>query len=131
MPAVSENTLVLDGFRDLQRAFRAADRTLAKELRGTLRGVVEPIRSDAERLAVSAIPRIGIPWSRMRIGVTTTSVYLAPRQHGTRLPQRKRPNLAALLLGRSMEPALASHTQEVMVGVDRMLADVGRAWEHA
>lgn len=128
MPASSE-TIRLQGFRELQLAFKLADRALAKELRTTLREVVEPIRVDAENLAESRIPRIGLPWSRMRIGTTLTSVYLAPKQRGSRIRSRRRPNLAELLLGRSMEPALDRHRQEVIAGVDAMLGSIAGKWE--
>lgn len=129
MPA--SEAVQVQGLRELTRAFSAADKTLAKELRVSLRAAAEPVRADAERLAVETIQRIGVPWSRMRIGVTTTSVYLAPRQRGAKLPNHRRPNLAALLLGRSMEPALAQNEPEVVAKIDAMLGVVGRAWETA
>lgn len=119
----------LEGLRELTRAFKKADRTLAAELRVGLHAAAEPVRADAERLAVEAIPRIGVPWSRMRVGVTTREVYVAPRQRGSRIPHRRRPNLAALLLGRSMVPALNDNRQAVIRGVDAVLGSVGRAWE--
>lgn len=42
----------------------------------------------------------------MRVGVTRTLVYVAPKQRGARFGPRKRPNLAGLLATRAMEPAL-------------------------
>ena len=128
MPAVSE-TVRVDGLRELQRAFKLADVTLHRELRATLREVAEPVRADAERMASAGIPRIGMPWSRMRVGVTTTSVYVAPRQRGAR-DTRRRPNLAGLLLDRAMLPALTRNQPRVMAEMDQMLGSVGRAWEH-
>lgn len=131
MPAVGE-TLRVDGLRELQHAFKLADKTLERELRATLREVAEPVRADAERLAVAGIPTIGLAWSRMRVGVTRTSVYVAPRQRGVRgNASRKRPNLASLLLGRAMLPALERNEPQVAIEMDRMLATVGRAWERA
>lgn len=131
MPAVGE-TLRVEGLRELQRALKVADKTLERELRSSLREVAEPVRADAERLAVSGIPRVGLPWSRMRVGVTSTAVYVAPRQRGARGDgSRKRPNLAGLLLGRAMEPALKQNAPAVEREMDRMLGTVGRAWERA
>lgn len=127
MPAVEG--IQVEGLRSLQRAFKAADKALSRELRTNLRKVAEPVRADAERLAVASIPRIGVPWSRMRIGVTLRAVYLAPRQRGTRLRQRRRPNLAELLLGRSMEPALEQNEPRVIAGFEELLGTVGREWE--
>lgn len=130
MPAVGQ-TLAVEGLAGLQRAFRVADATLVKELRDTLREVAEPVRSDAETLARSAIPRIGLPWSQFRVGVTSTSVYVAPRQRGVRRGQRGRPNLADLLLGRSMLPALDRNQSRIEGEMELMLGTVGRAWELA
>lgn len=126
-----ERVIRLEGFRELSRAFALADKVLSAELRSGLRDAAEPVRSDAELLAVSRIPRIGIAWSRMRVGVTRTSVYVAPRQRGARGGAGKRPNLAALLLGRSMEPALEANIGDVEDAVEDVLATVGRAWERA
>ena len=129
MPAVGE-TIRVEGLRELQRAFAAADRTLVTELRTELREVAEPVRADAERLAVAGIPSIGLSWSRMRVGVTQTGVYVAPRRKGGK-GSRRRPNLAGLLLGRSMMPALQQNVPQVEAGMERMLGKVGRAWERA
>jgi hypothetical protein len=125
------DAVVVEGLTDLQRAFKAADVSVQRELRKALRLAAEPVRADAERLAVAGIPRIGTPWSRMRIGVTNREVYLAPRERGQkgRDQRLRRPNLRALLLQRSMEPALAQNTAAVMAGVDVALATVGRVWE--
>jgi hypothetical protein len=65
----------------------------------------------------------------MRVGVTQTSVYVAPRHRGTRDGRRRRPNLAGLLLQRSMLPALTRNQPRVVREVDEMLAKVGRKWE--
>lgn len=131
MPAVGE-TLRVEGLRELSHAFALADETLIRELRKSLREVAEPVRVGAERLAVSEIPTIGLPWSRMRVGVTRHSVYVAPRQRGTRSSIfSKRPNLAGLLLQRSMLPALKQNEQSVARGMEAMLGTVAQAWEHA
>lgn len=128
MPA--ENAIRITGLRELSRAFAVADKTLAKELRDKLREAAEPVRTDAEALASVGIPRIGMPWSRMRVGVTRSSVYVAPRQRGARgRPSTKRPNLAPLLLDRAMTPALEANRPHVEREVDDVLATVGRAWE--
>lgn len=130
MPAVSE-TVRVQGLRELQRAFKLADARLARELRTTLRQVAEPVRADAERLAVERIRRVGVPWSRMRVGVTASSVYVAPRQRDTKIRTRRRPNLADLLLGRSMEPALEQNQTRVIAGLASMLGTVADEWERA
>ena len=123
--------VVVEGLGGLIRAFSVADKILTRELKDALREAAEPVRSEAEILAVGRIPRIGISWSRMRVGVTAHSVYIAPRQRGARGGARRRPNLASLLLGRSMEPALEHNIGQVEDELEDMLATVGRAWEVA
>ena len=122
----------VEGLTRLSRAFNAADKTLTKQLKTSLREAAEPVRADAEGLAVSSIRNIGVPWSRMRVGVTTKMVYVAPRQRGKKtLPSRRRPNLKPLLLHRSMEPALDRNEPEVLRRMDGVLEDVAHAWGRA
>lgn len=121
----------VEGLRELSRAFAVADKTLAKEFRDGLKDAAEPVRSDAAALARTQISRITEPWSEMRVGVTRTSVYVAPKQRHTRDPRRKRKNLANLLLGEAMLPALERNVGEVENRVDDVLGTVGRAWERA
>lgn len=127
MPA--SGAIVVEGISDLQRAFRLADRELAKELRGRLKEAAEPVRSSGEQLAASSIRRIGLPWSQMRVGVTAHTVYVAPKRRGARDQRRKRSNLAGLLLNRAMLPALEQNHDRVVDAVDDLLLKVGRDWE--
>jgi hypothetical protein len=126
MPAIQ-----LEGFNGLSRAFKVAGKESSRELRVTLREVAEPVKVSAQTFAEGRIPRIGLPWSRMRIGVTTHSVYIAPKQRGKRLALQRRPNLALLLLNRAMLPGLEVNQAQVVAGVNEMLEHVGRAWERA
>jgi hypothetical protein len=129
MPA--ERVIRVDGLSALQRAFAVADRELSRKLREALRDAAEPVRADAEQRATSQIPRIGLPWSRMRVGVTRSSVYVAPNERGSRRRGTRRPNLAALLLGRAMEPALAENIERVEREVEQVLDDIALTWEQA
>lgn len=126
-------TISVEGLTALQRAFKAADVSVQRELRKSLRVAAEPVRADAEVLAVASIRRIGVPWSRMRVGLTNREVYLAPRERGQkgRDQRLRRPNLRDLLLGRAMEPALEQNRGAVIAGVEHTLATVGRVWEEA
>lgn len=126
MPA--SDAIRVEGLRELNRAFARADRVLNAELKDGLRDAADPVRADAEALAVSGIPRIGLPWSRMRVGVTQKLVYVAPKERG-RKRGRRRPNLAGLLTERAMVPALEQNTAEVERRVGRVLDTVGREWE--
>lgn len=127
MPAVNE-TVILEGWRELYRANELAQRQIVRDLKPRMRELAEPVRAEAEQLAASGIPKIGLPWSRMRVGVTQSSVYVAPRQRGSRIPGRRRPNLAGLLLGRAMVPALAQNRPRVIAGVERLLDDIAEDW---
>lgn len=118
------------GLRELNLAFAQADKTLIREKRDALRRVADPVASDAEHLALIDIDNIGIPWSRMRIGVTQRSVYVAPAHRATRSPELRRPNLAPLLLDK-METALEHNAREVERELEDVLDQVGRVWERA
>lgn len=130
MPAVG-GTVEVRGLRELQRAFQVADRDAGLELRKTFRAAAEPVRVDAERLALTGIRHIGMSWSRMRVGITTSTVYVAPRERGLqgrRNPRLKRPNLAGLLLDRSMEPALAANREKIIGEVEQALGVIANRW---
>jgi hypothetical protein len=129
---MADQTIHVQGLRDLQRAFALADKSVSKELRKSLRDAAEPVRSDAARLAVQEITRIGPRWSQMRVGVTRTLVYVAPKERGVKsrgLQQRKRKNLAPLLRDRALDPALDRNIGQVERKVEQMLATVGKQWE--
>jgi hypothetical protein len=129
-----EETVRVEGLRELQRAFKLADAEQHKQLRATLKTVAEPVRVDAEILAVDRIRRIGIPWSRMRVGITQTSVYVAPEMRGRRSRSNRairRPNLKPLLLDEAMIPALNSNTPKIVAAFERALGEIGKKWEQA
>lgn len=120
------------GLRDLQRAFKLADATARRELRDALKEIGEPIARDAEALAVAKIRRIGKAWPQMRVGVTQSLVYVAPKQRGSKQNRAlRRPNLFDLLMGRAMEPALDQNIAGVDAAVGRALDRVGTSWEGA
>lgn len=115
---------VVEGYTGLMRALARSEREVRLDVRQQLREVAEPIADNAERLAVEEISRIGPKWSRMRVGVTTKAVYVAPRERGVRsrgLKQRKRPNLAGKLMDEAMEPALEANANQVEARVERAL----------
>jgi len=113
--------VVVRGQRDLSRAFAKADRDTRLRWRRTLRELAEPVRSDAEQMALTTIRNMANSpkWARMRTGVTQKLVYVAPRQKGTRGRGRsRRPNLADLLMDRAMQPALDRHRGDVERAVE-------------
>lgn len=102
---------------------------MKKRLRATLSDAALPVRTDAEGMAVSRIRNVGVAWSRMRIGVTTRAVYVAPKHRGAKTGKQKRPNLADLLLARSMLPALDRNEAGTLAATERMLDGLASDWE--
>jgi hypothetical protein len=132
MPAEGPAVLVR-GERELSRAFAKADRDTRLRWRRTLRELAEPVRSDAEQLALQTIRNMASSpkWARMRTGVTQKMVYVAPRQRGVRgRGPKRRGNLADLLMDRAMQPALDRHRGDVERAVellfDRIADDFNR-----
>jgi hypothetical protein len=123
--------IVVSGLADLNRAWSIADKQTQKEFRQALRAAAEPVKLDAERIARLRIRKIGPDWSRMRVGTTQKSVYVAPKQRSTKVRSRRRKNLFDLLLDQAMEPALDMNIREVEDKVDEALTTIGRKWENA
>lgn len=111
----------VDGLAETNRALRRTDRDVRLGVRKELRDVAEPVRRSAEQLASSEIRNAGTDWSRMRTGIRTDSVYVAPRKRGLKKGPRKRPNLAPLLMDKAMQPALDRHTPEIEREFGQML----------
>lgn len=123
--------LVVRGYTELLRADARATKDTKLGVRKALRVVAEPVRRDAEGLAVESIRNMGRSpkWARMRVGITTRVTYVAPRQRGARKnPYAQRPNLANLLAERSMEPALARNEVTMERAFDRMLDGIEHDW---
>lgn len=119
------------GLAELTRTFNQAPADAKRAYRSELRDLGEPVRMSAEGLAASTIRRIGPKWSKMRTGVTTRLVYVAPRQRGVsgRGPNpRRRPNLATLLSTRALEPALERNRHRIEDDFDRMLDRLVNKW---
>ena len=118
MPA---QAIRVKNLRELNIAFALADKRVRLEFRGELRNASEPVRADAQRLAASEITNIGDKWSKMRVGITRKSVYVAPTRRGVKsrgASKLRRPNLAGLLMDRAMQPALDRNISEVERRID-------------
>lgn len=121
---------VVHGLPQLQILFKAMGPEASRDLRAVEREIAEPIRADAEALAVSSITRIGVPWSRMRIGVTRRAVYVAPRQRGARGRgnPRSRPKFADLIEQRAMTPALERNKPMIEARVEAAFEQLADRW---
>jgi hypothetical protein len=119
------------GLTQLTRLFNQAPADVKRAYRAELRTVGEPVRASAERLAVSGIRKVGPNWSRMRTGVTTRLVYVAPRERGAKgrgNQSRRRPNMGSLLRKRALEPALEQNKGRIEADFARMLDRLAAKW---
>jgi hypothetical protein len=123
--------VVVRGLHELQASLAHADRSVRLGVPKGLRQAAEPVQRGAEEFAQANITRIGPKWSRMRVGVTRNLVYVAPRQRGTRgRTRRSRPNLADLLMGSAMQPALDQHIGEVEARFEELLDRISDDFNH-
>ena len=115
----------VDGLAELQRSFALISDGLKADLTHQLALAAGPSQMRAERLAISRIHNMTIPWASMRLGVTSTVVYLAPgmRRHGG----SPRPNLAPLLMTRAMLPGVEESMPAVRERLDVWLDELGSA----
>jgi len=138
--ATAAGTVQVTGLRDLQRAFRAADKAVNEDLRDALAEAAQPVKVDAQRLAAHNIRRMqpSSSWARMRVGVSQTLVYVAPVERGVkgRGNNRRRrgygtgpPSFADLLMDRALEPALEHNSGRIQNRLDQMLDEVANVWE--
>lgn len=125
----------VEGLRELERAFGAADKELRNDLRDALAESAAPVRADAQSLAGSGVIRnlrSGAPWTGMRTGVGRSIAYVVPLERGARSRfSRRRPRFGDLLLERAMQPALERNLPKIEKRFGEMLDDVCRVWENA
>lgn len=109
----------------VQRALARTEAGMRRELRGELKSIGEPIRSDAQSLALATIRNVGIPWARMRVGLSVDTVFVVPVSKSRGAGKgAKRPNLANLLMDKALEPALARNHDRIADDVDAALGRV-------
>lgn len=128
--ATTTSPVRIEGLRELERAFKLYGRGMEKGVREALEAAGQPVATDAQSLAVASIPRIGTPWSRMRVGVTRRTAYVAPEVRRSRRPATARQaiGLKDVLLGRAMEPALERNVPNVEREIGDALNDLARMW---
>lgn len=123
----ASSAIHVEGMRELNRALAKIDRDIAKEMRDALKEAGEPARAQAESYAFSRIGNIGPRWGRMRLGVTTSSVYIAPATRNS--GGSPRPNLGTMLLDEAMLPAADEHADdtenEVLKAYDHLVFVAG------
>lgn len=128
MPA----TVVVTGLAQIQRDISKSSPLVSRALRDGMRQAAEPVSKLAESRSLTEIRRMrrSPRWAVTRIGVTRKAVYIVPRERGVKARNpydpRRRPNLVALMMGRSFEPALAAAEPIVEAKVSAILGEVLR-----
>jgi hypothetical protein len=127
MPVTSQ-TLRVEGLASLQKHFAVIDKELSGDLRDGFRKAAEPVRRDAEVLTQQAIGVGRVRWDQMRVGVTRTSVYVAPKQRGRGTPpNRRRRSYRTTVLPR-MIVALRANEGRVRAEAQRVLSTSISKW---
>lgn len=119
------------GLRQLERLIAEEGPKAKREMRAKLRQLAEPVKDDAQSLAEATIPRIGPKWGKMRVGVTTKAVYVAPRERGIKTrgaDPRRRPKFADLMEERAMTPALEKNRAKIEAGAESVLQELADEW---
>jgi len=128
-------TSYVKGLAEVNYLLSKADKETRLGLRKAEREVAKPISSDAETLTLQNIPRtrLGkVEWWRMRIGVTQTLIYVAPKQKGVRgKGPKRRKKFAPLMMERAMEPALKRHENEIEQRFEHVLDFVAERFNKA
>lgn len=120
-------TVEVIGLAELRRAFAVASSEMSKDLNEALKASGEPVRQDAETLAVQRIKPGKIPWSSMRLGITRHTVYVAPVQRRG-VTGRRREKFKTKLLDEAMGPALVANSDRVAREFEDAVRDMGKAW---
>jgi hypothetical protein len=132
----------VEGLHELVRAFKIANKEVAKDVRTAIEQSGEPIRqygSQLIRSELSGMRRGTLSWWRLRIGIEKNTIgYVVPERHGVRYhgdpnvvqAKRKRPKLAAELAERE-ERAVVANTGRVYDEFKDALNEVARAWARA
>lgn len=114
----------VQGLAETIRAFDRLEASVAKEVRESLREAGEKTRETAESYAFGGITNIGNEWGEMRLGVTRSSVYIAPanrRSFGS-----PRPAFGRLLLTVAMLPAAERNRDATIAGIEAALDNLTR-----
>lgn len=131
---MANGAIHVEGLAALQRAWGAADKAIRDDMRDALAEAAAPVRSDAQRLAGSEIRNLhaGDAWASMRIGVHQNVAYVAPVERGVKGrggQSKRRRNLADLLMGRAMQPALEHNRGRVEDRITHLIDEVANVWE--
>ena len=104
----TQNAVRIEGLRELELAFKLYGRGMEKGVREALEAASEPVRTDAQTMAVASIPKITIPWSRMRVGVRRRTAYAIVLTHRLSTSRTKSISLKSSPATRSITCSVSS-----------------------
>lgn len=105
-------------------AIAAASEEIQVESKKEILAIGEIVASRSEGLALGGIPNIGRAWWDMRVGQNRNLVYVVPRKRGTKVPSRRRPQFAPLIMRKALIPARNETEDEVQVRFQALLARI-------
>lgn len=116
------------GLTAANRAFARLGPNMKFVLREALSRAADPVAEDAASYAYTRIDNMHLSprWARMRVGTTLSLVYVAPASR--RRGGSPRPNLAGLLMDRSMEPALTRNVPRILTAAEAAISIVAAAF---
>ena len=124
----------VEGLGDLVRAFKVADKEVARDVRTAIEQAGEPIRQEAServRSEISGMARSRLPWWSIRTGIERNTIgYIVPQRKGVKGlggERRRRRNLAGLI-AQQEEIALANNQDRVFDEFEEAMDEVARAW---
>lgn len=130
-----QSAIAVEGLSDLVRAFRVANREVARDVRTAIEQAGEPIRqraSDLVRTEISGMARSRLPWWTIRAGVERNTIgYIVPNERGRfsqRNPRRYSRRKVADLIAEQEQRALDENADSVLEEFDDALKEVARAW---
>lgn len=113
----------IEGYAELDRALRELSVVVERDFIDDLKYASEPVRIRSEQLALSEISGMKrkktVDWTQMRLGKTANTIYEAPAKRRT--VGKPRPNLAKLLMMKSMRPGAEEKLPEVALEVDQII----------
>jgi hypothetical protein len=112
--------------RELTRDFKNISKDLSKDLVNELKDAAAPVKGAAESKAMTRITNMTPRWSGMRIGVSKARglVFMVPSAR--RSGGSPRSNLAGLLFGEAMDPAVQENQDRVIESIDDFLDRLSR-----
>ena len=126
---MADRAVRIEGLRELERAFKLYGRGMEKGLREAMEAAAEPVATEAQSLAVSTIKQSAIDWTRMRVGVTRRTAYVAPQQRGRGTPPNRRRRICAIASRAGRWSRRSSTTSETVEReFDDALKDLARMW---